>query len=320
MIWIIALIVAITVIIRILFLRSIEENLIDKQKQCKELEQKITDFSNNILNLEDKKVQLDESILRAQEAYKIEVSRANEEMANFRQQKIADQDEFFAQREKDKQQELERLFAQHQQEYINEIIKLADEAELKKQEIREGIEHEKEKLSKYQNYYCSILEPVRALEREKDEMLYQTIQISEENKQDIAYLLNDVLPVLRHPDILCKLIWSEFIQKPMNEMLARNAIEEVCGIYKITNIENKKCYIGKSLNVKKRLQDHVKGALGIRTISDQKIHREMAREGIWNFRFELLCECEKEELSEKEKYYISYFDSQKYGYNVASGG
>ena len=83
MIWIIALIIAITVIIRILFLRSIEENLIDKQKQCKELEQKITDFSNNILNLEDKKAQLDESILRAQEAYKIEVSRANEEMANF---------------------------------------------------------------------------------------------------------------------------------------------------------------------------------------------------------------------------------------------
>lgn len=230
------------------------------------------------------------------------------------------QDEFFAQREKDKQQELERLFAQHQQEYSNEIINLADEAELKKQEIREEIEHEKEKLLKYQNYYCSILEPVRALEREKDEMLYQTIQISEENKQDITYLLNEVLPVLRHPDILCKLIWSEFIQKPMNEMLARNAIEEVCGIYKITNIENKKCYIGKSLNVKKRLQDHVKGALGIRTISDQKIHREMAREGIWNFRFELLCECEKEELSEKEKYYISYFDSQKYGYNVVSGG
>lgn len=230
------------------------------------------------------------------------------------------QDKFFAQREKDKQQELERLFAQHQREYIKEIADLTDESELKKQEIREGIEHEKEKLSKYQNYYCSILEPVRALEREKDEMLYQTIQISEENKQDIAYLLNEVLPVLRHPDILCKLIWSEFIQKPMNEMLARNVIEEVCGIYKITNIENKKCYIGKSLNVKKRLQDHVKGALGIRTISGQKIHREMAREGIWNFRFELLCECEKEELSEKEKYYISYFDSQNYGYNVASGG
>ena len=48
MIWIIALIVTITVIIRILFLRSIEENLIDKQKQCKELEQKIIDISNNL--------------------------------------------------------------------------------------------------------------------------------------------------------------------------------------------------------------------------------------------------------------------------------
>ena len=320
MIWIIALIIAITVIIRILFLRSIEENLIDKQKQCKELEQKITDFSNNILNLEDKKAQLDESILRAQEAYKIEVSRANEEMANFRQQKIADQDAFFAQRDKDKQNELERLFAQRQDEYVKSIIELADETEEKKQEIRDEYEQVKQELTNFQNYYSSLLEPVRAISRAKDEVLFQTIQVSEEERRDIAYLLNEVLPNLQHPDILRKLIWSEFIQKPTNEMLKRTEIDDSPGIYKITNIDNKKCYIGKSTNVKKKLQDHVKGALGISSIIDQKIHREMAREVIWNFTFERLCSCEKDELNSKEKEYIAFFNSTQYGYNIASGG
>lgn len=320
MIWIIALIIAITVVIRILLLRSIEENLLDKQKQCKELEQKIIDFSNNLSNLEDKKAQLDEATIRAQEAYKIEVSRANEEMANFRQQKIADQDAFFAQRDKDKQNELDRLFAQHQSEYVKSIAELADETEEKKQEIRDEYERVKQELANFQNYYSSLLEPVQAISRANDELLYQTIQVSLEERRDIAYLLNEVLPNLHHPEVLRKLIWSEFIQKPMNEMLKRTEIDDTPGIYKITNIENKKCYVGKSTNVKKRLQDHVKGALGISSISDQLVHREMAREGIWNFTFERLCSCEKDELSSKEKEYIAFFKSNQYGYNIANGG
>ena len=103
-------------------------------------------------------------------------------------------------------------------------------------------------------------------------------------------------------------------------MLKWTEIDESRGIYKIRNIDNKKCYVSKSTNVKKRLQDHVKGALGISSISDQKIHREMAREGIWNFTFERLCSCEKDELNSKEKEYIAFFNSTQYGYNIASGG
>lgn len=316
MIWLIALICFIIGF----FLWQVSKSLVQKQRQCKELERKIFDFSNSISNLEDKKAQLNEAILRAQEAYKVEVSRTNEEMVNFRQQKIADQDAFFAQRDKDKQNELEKLFAQRQDEYVKSIIELADETEEKKQEIRNEYEQVKQELASFQNYYSSLLEPVRAISRANDEVLFQTIQVSEEERRDIAYLLNEVLPNLQHPDILRKLIWSEFIQKPTNEMLKRTEIDDSPGIYKITNIENKKCYVGKSTNVKKRLQDHVKGALGISSISDQKIHREMAREGIWNFTFERLCSCEKDELSSKEKEYIAFFNSTQYGYNIASGG
>lgn len=45
----------------------------------------------------------------------------------------------------------------------------------------------------------------------------------------------------------------------------------------------------------------------------------MREKGLWNFRFELLEECPKDQLGEREKYYIEFFDSQSYGYNQVSG-
>ena len=45
----------------------------------------------------------------------------------------------------------------------------------------------------------------------------------------------------------------------------------------------------------------------------------MAEEGIWNFSFEKLCECEKSQLNEKEKFYIEFFNANNYGYNLTKG-
>ena len=93
-------------------------------------------------------------------------------------------------------------------------------------------------------------------------------------------------------------------------------------IYKITNDRNKKSYIGRSTSVRKRLTDHVKSAVGISTIANQKIHDIMREEGIWNFTFELIEECEKDQLNEREKYYIDFFQTADttYGYNQKAGG
>jgi group I intron endonuclease len=94
------------------------------------------------------------------------------------------------------------------------------------------------------------------------------------------------------------------------------------GIYKITNDRNKKSYIGRSTSVRKRLTDHVKSAVGISTIASQKIHDIMREEGLWNFTFELIEECDKDKLSEREKYYIDFFQTADtiYGYNQKAGG
>ena len=169
-------------------------------------------------------------------------------------------------------------------------------------------------------YLSSIETAVRATSEEEDKENHH-VMISDGAKEDISYLLNNVANRLSNPDVLYKLIWSEYIQKPTNEMLDYILPHRDCaGIYKITNDRNKKAYIGRSTSVRKRLTDHVKSSVGISTIADQRVHKAMREEGIWNFTFELIEECPREQLNEREKYYIQFFSTEQMGYNQKAGG
>lgn len=165
--------------------------------------------------------------------------------------------------------------------------------------------------------YFSVINVLR--ENENDDETHK-LHISEQARNDIEYLLNAVALRLNNPNIIYKLIWSEYIQGPANELLNHILPDKDCsGIYKITNCEDKRCYIGRSTSVRKRLQEHIKSSIGIENIASQRVHEVMREKGLWNFRFELLEECPKDQLGEREKYYIEFFDSQSYGYNQVSG-
>ena len=94
-----------------------------------------------------------------------------------------------------------------------------------------------------------------------------------------------------------------------------------CGIYKITNILNGHVYIGQSINIEKRWQDHKREA---RTEGfpqyNYTIHQAFRKYGLDNFSFEILEECEQSLLNEKERFWISFYDSYKNGYNETEGG
>lgn len=80
------------------------------------------------------------------------------------------------------------------------------------------------------------------------------------------------------------------------------------GIYKITNELCGKSYIGQSVRCGKRWEEHLKGDLLI----DQVIQIE----GIENFTFKILKECDEEELSYWEDYYITEYNTMfPNGYN-----
>ena len=91
-------------------------------------------------------------------------------------------------------------------------------------------------------------------------------------------------------------------------------------IYIIRNTINSKVYIGQTkVSLKLRFQNHLSAA---RNGKDYVIGKAIRKYGEENFYIELLEECTIEELNEREKYWISYFNStnNKFGYNISIGG
>lgn len=93
------------------------------------------------------------------------------------------------------------------------------------------------------------------------------------------------------------------------------------GIYKFTNLKNSKVYIGQSINIEVRKKAHLKAAFNPNHINYYcQFYKALREYGIENFSFEILEECSKEELNEKEKKWIAYYNSYENGYNMTPGG
>ena len=171
-----------------------------------------------------------------------------------------------------------------------------------------------------QQRYDSLLAPLQQYEKDRQQKLFFTIQIPEEYRDDINFLLVDVSKKIQHPDVINKLIWTEYVKPQIEETFKRVGIKDEPGIYKLTNIDNGKSYIGKSTNIKKRITDHFKSAIGIKSIADQAVHHAILNDGLWNWSIEYVTYCDKDSLNEMEKYYIEFFKSQEWGYNKNQGG
>jgi excinuclease UvrABC nuclease subunit len=53
------------------------------------------------------------------------------------------------------------------------------------------------------------------------------------------------------------------VKPNLENTFKRIEIKAEPGIYKLTSLQNGKCYIGKSTNVKNRISDHMKSVVGI---------------------------------------------------------
>lgn len=88
-------------------------------------------------------------------------------------------------------------------------------------------------------------------------------------------------------------------------------------IYKITNKINGKCYIGKTSNIADRWRTHKN--LGYGKEPNKALYLAMQKYGPDNFEYSIIEEC-KDNWQEREKYWISYYNSYKNGYNMDLGG
>lgn len=86
------------------------------------------------------------------------------------------------------------------------------------------------------------------------------------------------------------------------------------GIYKITNSINKKCYIGSSVDLKKRRYEHF-SSLSKNKHTNPHLQRSYNKHGKDNFSFEILELCDIRDLKIIEQRWIIYFNCYKNGYN-----
>ena len=92
-----------------------------------------------------------------------------------------------------------------------------------------------------------------------------------------------------------------------------------CGIYKITNLINQKSYIGQSKNIEERWKNHKSDSKSPEK-SHYPLYRAFNKQGIENFKWEILEECPIEKLDEKEIYQIALYNTYEKGYNQTAGG
>ena len=91
-----------------------------------------------------------------------------------------------------------------------------------------------------------------------------------------------------------------------------------CGVYKITNKINGKFYIGSSVDIEHRWQQHVNALKGNYHCN---IHLQSAwnKYGSENFNFEILEECKDDIVRKREQYYIdnTHCLNRNIGYNIS---
>lgn len=199
------------------------------------------------------------------------------------------------------------------------IIFFCQYKKLKKKYISNENIHKEIKGLLYQKQIL-IEEKIRE-EKEKNKIKYYTLNISKEDLEDIDNILKNFKAV-KNPNVVAKIIWELYLREKTKQLVQRITNgNKIMGIYKITNLSNGKCYIGRSVDVGNRITQHIKASVGFSSIAVQEIHRVILDCGLNNWSFELIKISENEiENKRDERYFIEYYKSNIYGWNKNSGG
>src|SRR5262245_55626225 len=91
-------------------------------------------------------------------------------------------------------------------------------------------------------------------------------------------------------------------------------IKPVCGIYSIIGPKGRR-YIGQGVNVKIRLYEHLR-CMKENSHGNRYLQRAWNKYGSEAFRFEILVECVRFQLTNMEMFWIKYFNTKSGVYNL----
>ena len=221
-----------------------------------------------------------------------------------------------AEQEAEKFQEAQRIA---EEEYLQALEDIALETAAALASKREEIRLTEEKLAVLRAKADAAIaaakrEEEKLLEIDKYKILVSELDLLEINR------LREIAPYFRNARAIYKIIWESYYRNLTTEMVNRVVGAGTrTGVYKLTNLTNQKVYIGQAVDIGERFKQHTKCGLGIDTPSNM-LYAAMLKDGVENFTFEVLEECERGQLNDREKYYIDFYRAQEHGYNMSRGG
>lgn len=314
---IIICIILVLIIIYLIPKHKLDQKIVEKNQQLdeenKRLLAEVAKNETETKYLEDRKSTLQEDILQISATADATANEMYNKAYSLMQEKMSQAAEY----ESSKFQNAKK---QAEQEYLKAIKQY-------QADFSASIEAQKEEAVKLQNKINDLKTKTHAAieadkrrfleEQEKD---YFKIIIPEEELADIQILREVANKLNKDPLPVNKIIWELYYKQPTLKLLGRITPtgKTHTGIYKITNIKTGECYIGQSTDLRNRIRDHVKAGLNIDS-SSNKFYTEMKKIGPENFTYEIIEECERSLLNERERYWIEFYESLDFGYNTSRG-
>lgn len=291
---------------------AIKNNKADLKNLEAKAQQLVTDIDNNKNQL----TWINYNINQAQSQYDDLINNKTQQITTIMNAREVELEKQF----NIKKELYEKTLEDIQKECDIEANNYKDAAAVLMEQYQADLDQLKNETAFSQERFNGIRKTLATYEKDRQSRLFATIQVPDEFHDDIEFLLTTVSAKVQHPDVINKLVWTEYIKPYLEETFKRIEIKPEPGIYKLTNLDSGKAYIGKSTDVKKRIADHFKSSVGMKSIADQAVHHEILKTGIWNWTIEVIIYCDKDKLSELEKYYIDFFKTQEFGYNRNAGG
>ena len=236
-----------------------------------QLNEKISNLNNDYNSLtkeidflKDKKKILDDNYQQASLNAEMYCQKANELASEKFAQSAEQMAQRYQQAEDNYQQEYLKAIEESTKEYTNLIIQKQEELNKISQELVEA--------KAKQN---AIVEANKRAEEVKQKEQFYKLNLSEIDIEEIKKL-RSIIPYLRSAEPINKVIWKVYYEKSYTDLIGRVIGQGIhTGIYKITNIENQKCYIGQAVNIADRWKQHIKRGVGAEAPTRNKLYPAM---------------------------------------------
>lgn len=291
--------------------KIIEESqrLLQAQNQLNEKISNLNNDYNSLIKeidfLKDKKKILDDNYQQASLNAEMYCQKASELASEKLAQSAEQMAQKYQQAEDNYQQEYLKAIEESTKEYTNLIIQKQEELNKISQELVEA--------KAKQN---AIVEANKRAEEVKQKEQFYKLNLSEIDIEEIKKL-RSIIPYLRSAEPINKVIWKVYYEKSYTDLIGRIIGQGIrTGIYKITNIESQKCYIGQAVNIADRWKQHIKRGVGAEAPTRNKLYPAMYELGPEQFTFEILEECDKSLLDSREDYWQEFYQAKEFGYSI----